>query len=309
MIADNFSRLKANLELTQSFDVLVQQRHNAVRSYIENQHMSVVDTKLIGSIKRKTRIPPIPNANLDIDVLVIMGSFHQWLPVGAPNGVTANKALVDLHNTIKVSDRYGAMNPQVVSPTITVEYADKTVVEFVPAYIDQVGTSPNGISHTPKGRAYWIPKDGKWEIADYDYDASYISEQNVLSEGWLIPTIKMLKAIKRLYFSQMRSFQLDIIAASVIPIAVASKKQYGVPLSYAKLINDFFSYAPLYLDTATRIPGSLSPAISLSASEAAALKDAFQKIKAYIDSFTSMPQESKQVEGWRTLFGEVFPNT
>ena len=309
MLTDNFSRLKTNLELTQSFDNLVQQRHNAVRSYIENQHVNVIDTKLIGSIKRKTRIQPTPNSPFDIDVLVIMGSFYSWLPVGSPNGVTANQALGELHRTMKTSDRYAAMSPQVEPPTISIQYTDKTVVEFVPAYIDQIGTSPDGTPHSPKGRAYWIPKNGQWELADYDYEANYITEKNLASDGWLIPTIKMLKTIKRIYFPQMRSFHLDIIAATVIPISVASYKQQSIQVSYPNLITDFFCYAPLYFNSPVKIPGSHSPAISLNAVDAIALTDIFQKIKAYIDSFAKAPQEYKQVEGWRALFGDVFPNT
>ncbi len=309
MLADNFSRLKTNLELTQSFDDLVQQRHNAVRSYIENQHVNVVDTKLIGSIKRKTRIQPTPNSPFDIDVLVIMGSFYNWLPVGSPNGITADQALGELHRTMNTSDRYAAMSPQVEPPTISIQYADKTLVEFVPAYIDQIGSSPDGAPHNPVGRAYWIPKNGKWELADYDYEANYITEKNLASDGWLIPTIKMLKAIKRIYFPQMRSFHLDIIATAIIPISVASNKQYGIQSSYPKLIADFFTYAPLHLTLPAKIPGSHSPAISLNSAEALALTDTFQKIKAYIDSFAAAPQEYKQIEGWGMLFGDVFPNT
>jgi hypothetical protein len=202
---------------------------------------------------------------------------------------------------MKSSERYGAMNPQQEAPTISVKYADKTVVEFVPAYIDQIGKSPDGTQHSPAGRAYWIPKNGKWELADYDYEADYISRQNLLSDGWLIPTIKMLKAIKRTYSPQMRSFYLDIVATTVIPISVASQKQYGLHVSYPQLIRDFFTYAPLHFNLPVRIPGSHSPAIQLNSVDAIALTEVFQQIKAYIDSFTALASKHKDMAGERRL--------
>lgn len=307
MLADAFLELKSNLELTARFDELVQQRQNAVRDYLHNNHVGVVDTKLIGSVRRKTRIQPQADGKFDIDILVVMGSFYNWLPVGASGGVTPQRALSDLRRSVFSSDRYGAMNPQEEPPTISVEYNDQTVVEFVPGYLDQIGASSNGILYAPKGRAYWVPVNSRWELADYDYDASYFSSQNAACGGWLIPTIKMLKAIKRGYFSTMRSFHLDIMAAAIVPIAVAARKSNGAEVSYPTLIRDFFNYAPSLLSVAASIPGSHSPAIRLAQTEAATFTDTFQKIRVYIDSFQALPQESKQREGWKLLFGTPFP--
>ena len=309
MLADSFSQLKSNLELTPYFDDLVQQRHNAVRAYLKNNDSNIVDTKLIGSVRRKTRIQPAGNAKFDIDILVVMGSFYNWLPPGAPGGVTPEQALNTLHRSVQSSERYGAMNLQQSSPIVSVTYGDETVVEFVPAYVDQIGASSDGTVHNPKGRAYWIPKNGKWELADYDYESEYISRQNTASDGWLIPTIKMLKAIKREYFSQMRSFQLDIIASLIIPTSVSVRKQHNVEISYPMLIKDFFTYAPLHLASPTRVPGSHSPAITLNQENITALTGIFQKVDAYIGSLNSLPQGSKQTEGWKLLFGTPFPIT
>ncbi|MFP5234338.1 MAG: SMODS domain-containing nucleotidyltransferase [Acidobacteriota bacterium] len=307
MLTDAFQQLKTNLELTPRFNELVQQRQNSVRDYLHNNHLGVVDTKLIGSVRRKTRIQPLTGGKFDIDILIVMGSFYNWLPVGALTGITPQKALSDLRRSVASSDRYGAMNPQEEPPTITVEYSDATVVEFVPGYLDQIGASSSGLMHSPKGRAYWVPVNGRWELADYDYDADYFSDQNGACGGWLIPTIKMLKAIKRGYFSTMRSFHLDIIAAAIIPISVASRKSNGAEVSYPTLIRDFFNYAPSQLSLTARIPGSHSTPMTLTQPEIATLTDTFQKIRAYIDSFQALPQESKQREGWKFLFGTPFP--
>lgn len=306
---DRFITLKANLEPNATFAGLIQQRHNAVRSLVQNRNPKVVNTKLIGSVRRKTRIQPRPEDKFDIDILVIMGSFDHWLPAGAPGAITPQIALNDLHRTITESERYGSMSSQQAPPTIVMTYADKTAVEFVPAYIDRIGASPNGTTHTPVGRAYWVPKNNSWELADYDYEADYISNRNDAADGWLIPAIKMIKAIRRIYFPSMKSFHLDILATAIVPPLVQVNNQYGRTISYPELLADFFGYAPEWLLSSTKIPGSHSPAIPVIQADLNALAEIFRKIKQYIDSLDVMPQESKKVEGWKVLFGDPFPST
>jgi hypothetical protein len=306
---DRFVTLKANLEPTQTLAGLIQQRHNAVRSLVQNRNPKVIDTKLIGSVRRKTRIQPRPEDKFDIDILVVMGSFYTWLPLGAPAGVTPQQALNDLHQTITESNRYGSLSSHQAPPTIAMTYADKATVEFVPAYIDRIGASANGITHTPVGRAYWVPKDNRWELADYDYEADYISAQNEASGGWLIPTIKMVKAIKRSYFPAMKSFHLDILATALVPAFVKVRNQLGQGISYPELLADFFGYAPQFLSSSVTIPGSHSPAIPVTQEEINALTQTFGTIKQYIDALNAAPQESKKIEGWKLLFGDPFPST
>jgi hypothetical protein len=61
-------------------------------------------------------------------------------------------------------------------------------------YIDNIGRDPNGNTHTPIGRGYWIPKNGNWVLADYDHEAAYITEQNTASDGYLAPDNKNAKS-------------------------------------------------------------------------------------------------------------------
>jgi hypothetical protein len=68
----HFVKMKQNLELNPSFDETIQVRHNAIRSSLENNGVAVRDTKLIGSLQRKTRIQPREGDEFDIDILVIL---------------------------------------------------------------------------------------------------------------------------------------------------------------------------------------------------------------------------------------------
>jgi|SRR6185437_8908498 hypothetical protein len=213
MINDTFDIVKTKLELNETFRQTVSRQHNAVRSAIESTGQSVDDTKLIGSVLRQTRIQPRDGDLFDIDILVVLGSFERWLPIG---GITAQNAMDHVYGLVSGSARYGAMAPQQDHPVITFEYANDVKVELVPAYRDNVGASPSGIQHQPAGRGYWIPNSvGGWDFADYDYEAQYITEINRLTSGWFIPTVKMLKAIKREHFPSMKSFHLEVIAALI----------------------------------------------------------------------------------------------
>src|ERR1700743_2191063 len=102
---DHFLRLKSNLELDSTFAASVSTRHTAIRTYLQNNHPAFKDSKLIGSLQRQTRIDPGQGHKFDIDILVILGEFNQWVPEASPGGITAQSAINSLHSTIAGSDR------------------------------------------------------------------------------------------------------------------------------------------------------------------------------------------------------------
>lgn len=295
-----FLRLKKNLELNESFDELIQQKHNAVRSLLEGK--GVKDTKLIGSLQRETRIQPRSNDTFDIDILVILGEFIGWTYLG---GISPSRAMEQLFQLVGQSDRYATMKPKIDQPTVLFEYKDEVKVELVPAYIDRIGYSPNGQSHCPSGRAYWIAKNGKWTLADYDHDATYISQQNGVSDDWLIPTIKMLKAIKRSYFDGlMDSIHLEILAAQTIPLRVIMRKILGLKVTYPFLLESFFVDAQRLVLSPIKIPGSHSPCVKTDYPYT--LKSRFEKIAAYCRYIRALISVNDQLNAWKKLFGDPF---
>ncbi len=306
MIHEAFQKLKSNLELDDSFDELIQTRHNAIRSVIENNGHDV-ETKLIGSLQRQTKIQPEAGGDFDIDVLVVLGSFFSWLPIGSVEGVTPQAAMEKLTQIVGESDRYGAMNPRQDQPTVSFEYHDDTKVELVPAYLDQIGASPNGVRHTPVGRAYWVPKNGGWVLSDYDHEADHITAQNAATDGLLVPTIKMLKAIKRKHFPDMKSFHLEVAAAQLIPALVAVNRQYNIRSSFDSLIIDFFNHAPTFLNDPVKIPGSNSPHCDFDGMTKATVMARLDGIKSHCNNIRSMTSDTAKMKAWRELFGEVFP--
>lgn len=304
MLNQSFLKLKNNLELNKNFDEIVQQKHNAVRSVIEN-NLSGVETKLIGSLQKKTRIQPRQQDDFDIDILIILGEFTGWAPVGGA-GVSPKDATKSVYYGIGQSERYRSMNPQIDEPTINFEYKKGDVkVELVPAYKDNIGYYSNG-TPTVKGRGYWIPqKNGMWGFADYDYEAEHITKMNEVSDGYLIPTIKMLKAIKRNFCPDLGSFHLEILAADSIPSVVSMRKIARLNVNYPALISSFFSLSKDKLNLPQKMYGSCSPTIKLDPLTAIPTGETFEKIGKYCESIEQEQKDESKIDLWKKIFGNL----
>src|SRR5229473_4485166 len=120
MIEDTF--LKLNLELTQTFQDTISRQYKAVGGVIENNHADVKKVRLIGSVGRKTRIQPPPgsNADFDIDMLVVLGTFYNWVTDGS--GISKEKAMESVEVAVKQAERYAKKNPERDNPTVTFSY-------------------------------------------------------------------------------------------------------------------------------------------------------------------------------------------
>lgn len=240
----------------------------------------------------------------DIDILVVLGSFTGWVPSG---GITPDAALRGLYGMVCNSNRYRSMRPVADDPTVKFEYEDGIEVELVPAYLDMIGHSPDGTAHYPTGRAYWIPKDGDWKLADYNHDATYITRQNAIARDWLVPTIKMLKSLRREYFPQLSAFHLEIIAALIIPTEVLLQDIVRLPVTYPHLMTAFFEKAGKFLAAPITAPGSLSQPVELNPTDKLVVTTALTKLHTICTRAGILPTESKQYEIWKRLFGDVFP--
>lgn len=300
--AQAFNLFKSKLELSQNFQDEVTTHHSAIREWIES-YDSTIETKLIGSLQRKTRIQPLSDDIFDIDILIILGSFYNWIPSG---GIKPENALEKVEDIVSKHGMYEKIGIEQDNPTITFEYEDGVKVELVPAYIDRIGKASDGTLTQPVGRGYWIPKNNKWVIADYDYDAEYITAANKSSDGYLIPTIKMLKSLKRNRFSSITSYHLEALAASIIPNVIEYFKSQKWEISYQYLIYMFFWICKDEVLKTIRLPNSKSPFADgyMTLIKKQELSNLFGKIAEYCKSIVN---DTNSVEAWSKLFGQPFP--
>ena len=295
-VSQAFNEFKSRLELSQSFQDKISTHHNAIREWIESYDPQI-KTKLIGSLQRKTRLQPRSKDTFDIDILVILGEFHRIATDGSV--VSPSDAIDKIYDIMKGHGTYKRMDPTKDYPTVYIEYSDGTKVELVPAYKDFI--------YEPKGRGYRIPKSYyEWASADYDYDAEYISKKNKETDGYLIPTIKMLKAAKRNLFPEMKSYHLEVLAVNIIPVIVSYLKSKGYSISFPFLVYRFFCIAKDEILKSIKIPGSKSPNADVYSIDKNSLAEKFEKICNYCNSLFELDGR-EAIEGWRKLFGEPFP--
>lgn len=305
-VGDAFQDFKSNLELTDSIQAAITTHHNAIRNWIELNDPKI-KTQLIGSLQRKTRIQPSDSKNpIDIDILVILGDFSRWVPEG---GVTPANAIDKVEGMVSKNEKYRRMGPETDSPAIVLEYADGIIAELVPAYIDNIGNAPDGSSTLPKGRGYWIPKNNRWAMADYDYDAEYITKANKDSDDNLVPIIKMLKSSKRNYFSEMNSYHLEAMVSQMMPVCVQHIVNSGREIAYQELIYDFFYLAKTNILAMVKIPGSKSPNadVYMPGDKKEALAKTFEKISVFCEKICTM-EGAGAIKAWHNLFGDPFPS-
>jgi len=295
-ISQVFSEFKSRLELSESFQKKITTHHNAIREWIE-KYEPKIETKLIGSLQRNTRIQPRSNDTFDIDILVILGEFHRITTDGS--GVSPSDTIDKVYEIMKEHGTYKKMDPSKDYPTVYIEYSDSTKVELVPAYKDFI--------YEPKGRGYRIPKSYyKWTSADYDYDAEYLSKKNKETDGYLIPTIKMLKAAKRNLFPEMKSYHLEALAVNIIPAIVSYWKSKGYPISFPFLVYGFFCIAKDDILKSVKIPGSKSPNADSYSINKNSLSEKFGERCNYCNHLIKLDGK-EAIERWRKLFGEPFP--
>ncbi|MBI3616504.1 MAG: hypothetical protein HY211_08345 [Candidatus Omnitrophica bacterium] len=306
-VSEAFEEFRSRLELNQTFQDKVTTHHNAIREWIESYDPSI-ETKLIGSLHRKTRIQPRPSRDrFDIDILVILGDFFQW--VEPDRGISPKAALDKVEDVVSKNETYERMEPETDSPAIVMEYSDGIRVELVPAYRDQVGHASDGTPTLPKGRGYWIPQKGRWVIADYDYDADYVSNENTRTDKWLIPTIKILKSAKRNLFSDMKSYHLEAMATPIISTVVSHLKQGGELISYPRLVYYFFGCAADGISKLVKIPGSNSPPADryMSSLRKAELAVLFNQLASACVKILAMA-DTAAIREWGRSFGTPFPS-
>jgi hypothetical protein len=298
-VSEAFEEFRQRLELDPGYDQLVQERHDAVRRFLEGR-LPGVRTQLIGSLQRRTRIDPLRGLeDFDIDILVELGSFTHFDPLG---GVTPAQAIQTVESALVGSATYQTMGPYEDEPAIVMPYQDKSSVELVPTYRDWVP------AHTPMGRAYWVPRLGRWELADYDYDAGYISTINQSSKGRLIPVIKMLKAWRRHLVPGLRSYHLEVMAAAIVPGTLQFYEARYQAVSWPLLVHGFLVGATNEVTKPAQIPGSLSQPADYYLSD-----DDRQSIRHQINTcadwarVTFEETNSKAIEMWGRLFGPPFP--
>lgn len=196
-IAESFTKLRSNLEITFDQALTVSTRQNGVRDTV-NAGMKVVDDFLTGSYIRSTMISPLKEADVDIFIVLDPHYFHHY---NNQNGGPA--ALLDYTKRLLLKTYTSTPDISRNGQAVSVRFAD-FVVDVV------VGFNRNGGGYVMANSINnsWLETNPKRHV-----DIS--AEANKIHNGQFVPIIKMIKSWNKAYGSFFRSFHIEVLALEI----------------------------------------------------------------------------------------------
>jgi len=187
IIHADFDTLCSQIEPTEKEKYSISASQNKIRDILRNStDIHVIDSFLTGSYARHTMIRPLK----DVDFFVVMNyEKHK------------NDRPIQLMNKIrKVLSRSYPLTPIKISPPCIKVQFDYCYFEVVPAFHDN-------------GELFVIPTEklNSWQKTYPKIPDEWMTEQNKLSQGLFIPTIKILKKWRDLHCRFLRSFHLEML--------------------------------------------------------------------------------------------------
>ncbi|MBF6354255.1 nucleotidyltransferase domain-containing protein [Nocardia higoensis] len=196
-IDDTFTKLKHNLEITQTERGLAKARHETIRDFVKS-HWDLADDFLTGSYRRDTKTKKLK----DIDVFVVLdpagsqASFRDQAPVQVINALESllrKKWSTAARDGMAVVIPYGP-DDEVMS------------IDVVPAFKRKDG-------------GYYIPNPsaGDWIATNPKRHHELSIAKNAECDGKYVPFVKMIKGINRELGEPVSpSFLLEVMAQSLV---------------------------------------------------------------------------------------------
>lgn len=309
-IKEAFAATLSRIELNPTRVQLASQRYKAIKQVIE-QAMPGTTVTPIGSFQRQTKIRPLDLSDkLDIDLLV-KWKTARWSLFGIP-GVwqTPEAALQQIQKVLGADQTYSMMRPKPGAPTVCLTSADQLTFEIVPALVDKTGR----YQHRPVELDCYLVGVNRqsWSVADYDYEAAYLSSLNLQTDGRLVPAIKLIKAFLRGHgFSPdpLTSFHLEILCARIIPPILAFWGAYGLSWGYQQVLAYFLCNVGTQLASPAALPNSYSPPlqVNLSPADLYVLKSKVDQLGQAARKLCQLKELPDTLKRWREFFGDPFP--
>jgi hypothetical protein len=279
-IINAFNEFKTNIEITGLQKSTVSIRQQNIRDAVEKER-KVLDSFLTGSYSRSTLIAPLNEA--DIDIFIVLDSEY-YEKDGQANLLDKIKRTIlkTYPQTPKIS-----RNGQAVTITFT-DFA----VDVVPAFNRQGGgyLIPDSINHI------WISTNPKLHV-------DYVSQENSIHEGNLIPLIKMLKTWNKNIGSVFSSFYLEILICKILKNVTISNFSSGVRYIFDKGREQIKYNVQDPANSSEQISGLIGISVDDAISR---FTTAYSRaIKA-----EQLEKESKiedSINEWRKIFGDRFP--
>ena len=309
-IKEAFAATLSRIDFSPTCVELALQRYHAIKQVIE-QALPGKTVTPIGSWQRQTKIrPPDWSDKLDIDLLVKCETAR-WSLFGIP-GVwqTPASALHQIQRVLGAEQTYSMTRPKAEAPTVLLTYADQCTFAIVPALVDKTGRH----KHRPgEPNCYLVGiTRHSWSVADYDYEAAYLSSLDSQTGDRLVPAIKLIKAFLRghgLSPDPLTSFHLELLCARLIPPIMVFWQAYGLSWGYQQVLAYFLCNVGNQLASPVALPNSYSPPLQLNLSPADLyiLKSKVDLLGQSARKLCRLQETPDTFKRWGEFFGDPFP--
>ncbi|MCL4354807.1 nucleotidyltransferase [Patescibacteria group bacterium] len=287
-IVGAFETFKSRLNITdnQAEDVSITQRN--VRKVL-GDNLIVIGDFLTGSYIRDTLIPPMPEADVDIFVVLDVKHYHNYNGQnGGPGGLLdciKRNLIKQYPKTPKIS-----RNGQAVTITFNAYHVDVT-----PAF------------HRTGG-GYFIPNSNthSWLSTDPREHIRMSSQHNKKHNGNLIPLIKMIKCWNKNIGFHFNSFHLETLAWDIFE---------GISISnFSSGARYFFDKGRNKIDKKNPDPAGFSEDVGNYIDSKVKIDEAVSRFStAYArainaESYALKGKIHESIEEWRKIFGTRFPS-
>lgn len=305
-IDEAFKTTLSRIELNAARVELASGRYAAVKGALE-EAIPGSRVRQIGSFQRRTKIRPRDLGDeLDIDVVATVGTATRMASPGE-NGLTPQGALERVKSALIGNLTYKSMSPRVDAPVVSITYADKLMIEVVPAFVNKMVKAR---AAPQDAECYLIGTSaGQWKPADYDYDAQYITAANAVAASYLVPASKLVKMFVRNQGLDIKSFYIEVLCSLIVPKLVSEWQAKRYKWSHHHVFAHTLSRMARQLGPPVVIPGSYSLPVSsgLDSRREGRAKDLLIDKARIALSLTDRSGDARIVEAWRALFGDPFP--
>lgn len=252
-----------------------------------------VDTVPQGSFRQKTITKPVgEDASFDVDLLIKLKQNQNWSPAEYHSNLA--KVFKDSGRYEDLTDTSGKTR------CVTINYGNDFHVDLVPAV-----EFPDGIYICNKNT-------DQFEKTDGDGYAQWFERQDVLSNGYLVPVVRLLKYLRD---SQGEFDTKSIILTTIAGMQVRPGDNYSsLPEAFSTILtrmNEFlsqFDNAPSILNPA--MPGETFDRHWKSDKKGFTdLKEAIGTYSDIASDAVSATDKAKAIKFWQELFGGSFSAT
>ncbi len=253
-----------------------------------------IGTSPQGSYKQKTIIRPVSeDYEFDVDLLYEMQIVDGW---------EAKDYLMHIANEFRATDRYkDKVDTKNKSRCVTIDYENDFHIDVIPTI------------KTDQGDWIMNKNTNQFEITDGDGYVQWFENQTVITNGYLVETVRLIKYIRDAKKEfEAKSILITTLLANQIYTSDAFETFTDLPTTLRILIFRLDQY----LQSNVEMPTVTNPVLPKedfnrhwNQEKYLIFRDAIHGLLAKINSAYLEIDEEESIKKWQVIFGDDFPSS